>query len=105
MAGNVACRRPAPSGRGDGEQPPPVPWLMRGPPFAREDRVQPGTDVGVVLAASMKPQVLTSTTLASSRSVRVQPAASSRPASSSESTSLRAQPRVTRLTVRCGAEG
>jgi len=48
----------------------------------------------------MKPQVLTSTTAASSRSVKVQPAASSLPASSSESTSLRAQPKVTRLTVR-----
>src|SRR5215831_18745635 len=59
----------------------------------------------------MKAHVLTSTTFASPppRSppspVSVQPAASSRPASSSESTSLRAQPRVTRLTVRspgCG---
>src|SRR5262245_56361397 len=59
-------------------------------------------------AASMKPHVLTRTTFAwpaSSSLASVQPAASSRPASSSESTSLRAQPRVTRLTVRspgCG---
>src|SRR5579862_8367483 len=49
----------------------------------------------------MKPQVFTSTTSASSPSPRsVQPSAASRAASSSESTSLRAQPSVTRLTVR-----
>src|SRR6202008_734619 len=54
-----------------------------------------------VLAASMKPHVLTRTTSASSPSSRsVQPPAARRAASSSESTSLRAQPRVTRLTVR-----
>src|SRR6202012_6739 len=47
---------------------------------------------------------LTSTTLASPSVVRSQPDAVSRAASSSESTSLRAQPRGTRLTVR-GAEG
>src|SRR3984885_11761515 len=52
------------------------------------------------LAAWMKPQVFTSTTLASPSEVRSQPDAASRAASSSESTSLRAQPRVTRLTVR-----
>src|SRR5690348_4839579 len=55
------------------------------------------------LAAWMNPQVLTMTTSAPSVSpgpVTVQPAASSRAASSSESTSLRAQPRVIRLTVR-----
>src|SRR5580693_6902964 len=52
------------------------------------------------LAAWMKPQVFTSTTLASSAEVRSQPEAVSRAASSSESTSFRAQPRVTRLTVR-----
>src|SRR5579875_2284772 len=52
------------------------------------------------LAAWIKPQVLTSTTLASSAEVRSQPDAVSRAASSSESTSLRAQPSVTRLTVR-----
>src|ERR1039458_1841344 len=57
------------------------------------------------LAASMNPQVFTSTTLASSLPDRVHPAASSRAASSSESTSLRAQPSVTRLTVRCGGWG
>src|SRR5258708_18043597 len=51
-------------------------------------------------AASMKPQVLTSTTSASASTARVQPAASSRAASSSESTSFRAQPSVTRLTLR-----
>src|SRR5271166_2082906 len=48
----------------------------------------------------MKPQVFTNTTLASPSEVRSQPAAVSRAASSSESTSLRAQPSVTRLTVR-----
>src|SRR6202167_1221862 len=52
------------------------------------------------LAAWMKPQVFTSTTLASSAGVSSQPDAVSRAASSSESTSLRAQPSVTRLTVR-----
>ena len=52
------------------------------------------------LAAWMKPQVFTRTTLASPSEVRSQPAAVSRAASSSESTSLRAQPSVTRLTVR-----
>src|SRR5215468_2744670 len=55
------------------------------------------------LAAWMNPQVLTRTTSAPSVSpgpVTVQPAASSRAASSSESTSLRAQPREIRLTVR-----
>src|SRR5271169_3671160 len=48
----------------------------------------------------MKPQVFTNTTLASPSEVRSQPDAVSRAASSSESTSLRAQPSVTRLTVR-----
>src|SRR5260370_459226 len=52
------------------------------------------------LAAWMKPQVFTSTTLARPAEVRSQPDAVSRAASSSDSTSLRAQPRVTRLTVR-----
>src|SRR5580700_2085306 len=52
------------------------------------------------LAAWMKPHVFTSTTLASSAEVRSQPDAVRRAASSSESTSLRAQPSVTRLTVR-----
>src|SRR5215469_1576840 len=57
------------------------------------------------LAAWMKPQVLTTTTSASGRSVSAQPAVSSRAASSSESTSLRAQPRVTRRAVRPAAGG
>src|SRR5215467_7875617 len=49
----------------------------------------------------MKPHVLTRTTSASSPSPRsVQPPAARRAASSSESTSLRAQPRVTMLTER-----
>src|ERR1700733_8797194 len=49
----------------------------------------------------MNPQVLTTTTDASSASsVSRQPACSSRAASSSESTSLRAQPSVIRLTLR-----
>src|SRR6185312_4216338 len=51
------------------------------------------------LAAWMKPQVFTRTTLASPSEVSSQPDAVSRAASSSESTSLRAQPSVTRLTV------
>jgi hypothetical protein len=52
----------------------------------------------------MKPQVLTMTTLASSPSAATsQPPAASRPASSSESTSFRAQPSVIRLTVRRAA--
>src|SRR5579863_9431609 len=54
----------------------------------------------------MKPHVFTSTTLASSAEVRFQPEAVRRAASSSESTSLRAQPSVTRLTDRgvCGPD-
>lgn len=53
------------------------------------------------LAASMKPQVLTTTTPASPvSSTSFQPAFSRRAASSSESTSLRAHPSVTRETVR-----
>ena len=57
------------------------------------------------LAAWMKPQVFTSTTLASPSEVSSQPDAVSRAASSSESTSLRAQPNVTRLTVRRADSG
>ena len=57
------------------------------------------------LAAWMKPQVFTRTTLASPSEVSSQPAAVSRAASSSESTSLRAQPSVTRLTVRSDPAG
>ena len=58
------------------------------------------------LAASTKPQVLTTTVSASSGSATSRkPPASSRPASSSESTSLRAQPRVTRATVASGVDG
>ena len=53
------------------------------------------------LADSTKPQVLTTTTSAdSSASTSSQPPSASRPASSSESTSLRAQPRVSRATRR-----
>src|SRR5436190_5037054 len=53
------------------------------------------------LAASTKPQVLTTIASASSgSSTSIQPSLSSRAASSSESTSLRAQPRVTRETDR-----
>src|SRR3954470_12355855 len=52
------------------------------------------------LAASTKPQVFTITVSASSGlSTSRNPPASRRPASSSESTSLRAQPSVTRATV------
>ncbi len=51
------------------------------------------------LADSTKPHVLTTTVSASSgSSTSRKPLAASRPASSSESTSLRAQPRVTRAT-------
>src|SRR3954471_15976655 len=58
------------------------------------------------LAASTKPQVLTTATSASAASfTRSQPSASKRPASSSESTSLRAQPRVTSATVRRSGMG
>ena len=53
------------------------------------------------LADSIKPHVLTSATSAcSTSSTNVQPSAANRPANSSESTSLRAQPRVTTATVR-----
>ena len=53
------------------------------------------------LADSIKPQVFTSATSAfSTSSTRIQPSAANRPANSSESTSLRAQPRVTTATVR-----
>src|ERR1700730_18516493 len=58
------------------------------------------------LAASMNPQVLTITTLAWVPSpARVQPPASRRAASSSESTMFLAQPSVTRLTVRSAGGG
>ena len=54
------------------------------------------------LAASMKPQVFTTTTFAASGSVtRVNPPAASLPASSSESTSLRAQPSEAMWTAGC----
>ena len=57
------------------------------------------------LAFSTKPQVLTTTTSAPSPSVvTCQPSACSRAASSSESTSLRAQPRVSRATRRPSGE-
>ena len=52
-------------------------------------------------ADSIKPQVLTTATSAASTSeTKVQPSAARRPANSSESTSLRAQPIVTIATVR-----
>ncbi len=54
-------------------------------------------------ACSMKPHVFTRTTSAPSvSSDSSQPPAASRPASSSESTSLRAQPRVTNATRPAG---
>src|SRR6056297_3211982 len=54
------------------------------------------------LAASMNPQVFTRTASASSASATsVQPSPARRPASSSESTSLRAHPKVTIATRRC----
>ena len=52
------------------------------------------------LAASMKPQVLTTVTSASSESVSCQPAPAMRAANSSESVALRAQPSVTTWTDR-----
>ena len=52
-------------------------------------------------ADSINPHVLTNATSAfSTSSTRIQPSAAKRPANSSESTSLRAQPRVTTATVR-----
>src|SRR3954471_11775638 len=58
------------------------------------------------LAASTKPHVLTTTASASSASSTMfQPALVSRAASSSESTSLRAHPRVTKATLRAPAVG
>ena len=57
------------------------------------------------LADSIKPQVFTTATSALSTSeTSVQPSAASLPASSSESTSLRAQPIVTIATVRLIAQ-
>jgi hypothetical protein len=56
-------------------------------------------------ALATKAQVLTSTTSASWSAIS-QPPAASRPASSSESTSLRAQPRVTSATdIGCSSAG
>ncbi len=55
------------------------------------------------LAASMNPQVLTSTASADSAfSTRSQPPTDSRPANSSESTSFRAHPSVTIATFLAG---
>ena len=51
MAGDVRVRRGGPSGRGEREQPPPVPRLVGGQPFAGQHRVQPGGDVAVVVEA------------------------------------------------------
>ncbi len=52
------------------------------------------------LACSTNPHVLTTATSASAASsTRVQPSAARRPASSSESTSLRVHPRVTSATL------
>src|SRR5215472_4161742 len=75
---------------------------------APESAAPSSSSIDSCLAAWMKPHVLTSTTSASppSPSVRFQPPASSLAASSSESTSFRAQPSVTIRTVRLvgGAE-
>ena len=68
--------------------------------LAPDSAAASSSSIDSCLAAWMKPQVFTKTTLASSSSVSSQPEAVRRAASSSESTSLRAQPRVTRLTVR-----
>src|SRR5579875_4149708 len=56
-------------------------------------------------AASMKPQVFTTVTSADGASVSRQPASTSRAASSSASTSLRAQPRRINRTVREAGTG
>ena len=70
------------------------------PPSAAASRVS----IESRLARSTKPQVLTSTTSASALSVLTcQPSACRRAASSSESTSLRAQPSVSRATLRPAA--
>ena len=68
--------------------------------MAPDSAAPSSSSIDSCLAAWMKPQVFTSTTLASLSEVSSQPDAVSRAASSSESTSLRAQPSVTRLTVR-----
>src|SRR5699024_1643446 len=68
------------------------------PPFSAASR---RVAMESCLAASMNPQVLTTVTSAgASPSTSSQPSADRRPASSSESTSLRAQPKVTSETVR-----
>ena len=80
----------------------------RGSPTATTARVRPeslrsaassSVSTESFLACSTNPQVLTITVSASAGSAtRVNPPAASRPASSSESTSLRAQPKVTSAT-------
>ena len=76
-----------------------LPWSLRSLASSRASTES-------FLAASTKPQVLTTATSASAASsTSSQPSAAKRPASSSESTSLRAQPRVTRATVRRSGMG
>ena len=88
LVGRARCRSARPG------SPRRRPWHRSRPPRC-------SSSMDSCLAAWMKPHVLTRTTSASSPSPRsVQPPAARRAASSSESTSLRAQPRVTRLTVR-----
>ena len=67
--------------------------------FAPESAAASNVSMESFLAESMNPQVLTTITAGSS-SLTFQPAASSRAASSSESTSLRAQPKVISDAVR-----
>jgi hypothetical protein len=70
-------------------------------PLAFNSDASRSTSIESFLACSMNPQVLTTATSASAASsTNSQPPALNRPASSSESTSLRVQPSVTRATRR-----
>ena len=70
-------------------------------PFVFNEWASSSASTESFLALSIKPQVLTSATSAKAGSdTRVQPSADNLPASSSESTSLRAHPSVTSATVR-----
>ena len=70
-------------------------------PFVFNEWASNSASTESFLALSIKPQVLTSATSARAGSeTSVQPSADNRPASSSESTSLRAHPSVTSATVR-----
>src|SRR6185436_17705663 len=73
-----------------------------GPPSPLRSAASSSASTLSFLACSTKPQVLTSTVSApAGSSTSRNPSAASRPASSSESTSLRAQPSVTTATDSC----